>query len=497
MSRVITFKGITGVQASRLAEWTGRLLLLGAVAFWWGAIVVPQLFSLSFPLLLPWSALPPQLNPDAEGSVANTVSAVCLFAVAILALANALRSSRRFSTRRASNRTAIWGWTLLAAMTALVAWEEKTDFRGWLLPALGKAVFGDLWAHTSGIDGTTLLSPLILAFVVAMSLFIRKGLSSRAVRVLLIMGLTAWLLSIVYDKGGLRLATSEWYILSVLLEETLEFSGTLLIGLGAGIALGGGAVSRPQSGTFRRRQSFLSQVGAVTAVVVLGGSLMLVAVSSYREPLLDTRGSAVFNVNLYDHPVEDHSLIQELGAFSTPLARLRLRVANADPHGRSGVMLWRVMEAGQYSSGRILREGRVKVAAEDEPRWEIIDFPPLAEALDLSKGRPIALQLVAEVEPESYLRIGGTKTQDFEHLQFLINSEETWPNQKLELVAYGPSNVTRGQLQAIWRHFEWSWSVLAGAALIGLSIITFVPALLVTAALPRRGLPKRSRDNQP
>ena len=44
---------MTGSTVRRLAEWTGRVLLLGAVAFWWGLIVVPRLVSLAFPELLP------------------------------------------------------------------------------------------------------------------------------------------------------------------------------------------------------------------------------------------------------------------------------------------------------------------------------------------------------------------------------------------------------------------------------------------------------------
>ena len=130
------------------------------------------------------------------------------------------------------------------------------------------------------------------------------------------------------------------------------------------------------------------------------------------------------------------------------------------------------------------------VAAGDDPRWENIDFPPLVEA----EGRPLAVQLVAEVGQGSHLRIGGTKTDsstnsELEHLRFWVNGTKTWPDQKLELVAYGPSDLTLSKLQGIWRTFRWSWVVLAGAAVAGLWIITFTPALLVTAALPRRGSP--------
>ena len=50
-----------------LAEWTGRVLLLGAVAFWWGAIVIPRLVDLAFPGFLPSGVTPLHLNPDREG----------------------------------------------------------------------------------------------------------------------------------------------------------------------------------------------------------------------------------------------------------------------------------------------------------------------------------------------------------------------------------------------------------------------------------------------
>lgn len=501
---------MTGSLIRRLAEWTGRSLLLGVVAFWWGAVVAPQLISISFPSLLPWSALPPQLNPDDERSIANAVSAASLLIVALLALGSAV-----VSRRRRARPITVGGWVLLAGMAALLAWEEKADFRGWLVPAVGRRLFGDLWPYTSGIDGTFLLSPLIVAFVAAMGLLIGKGLSAWTVRALLILGLTAWLLSIVYDEGGFRIAFLEWYSLAVLLEETLEFSGTLLIGLGAGIALGRGAVSRRLSSTFRRRRPFLPLVGSMAAVAVLGGFVVFVAASTFREPLVDTRGHVVFNVSLYDSPGEEHSLVQELGMLAAPVARLRLRVTNSDPEGRSGVMLWRVMsldKVGMTGHGefivnpsndepRILREGRLEVAAGDRPRWENIDFPPLVEAVnpehfgklstglvERAKDRSLAVQLLAEVEPGAELRIGATKTNRLNHLQFWVNGMKTWPDQKLELTAYGPSDLTLSKVQGLWRTFRWSWIVLTGAAVFGLWLITHIPALLVTAALPRRRL---------
>ena len=48
---------MTGPQVRRLAYQAGRLLLLGAVVFWWGGVVLPRLISFSFPELLPSSAI--------------------------------------------------------------------------------------------------------------------------------------------------------------------------------------------------------------------------------------------------------------------------------------------------------------------------------------------------------------------------------------------------------------------------------------------------------
>ena len=282
--------------------------------------------------------------------------------------------------------------------------------------------------------------------------------------------------------------------MSVLLEETLEFSGALLIGLGTGVALrrssgqahGGQAQGEERgaaAGVFSRRRLMRLAVGSVAVAAVLGGFVVFVAASNYREPLVDTRGHVVLNLRIYDNFVEEHSLVQELDVPAAPVARLRLRVTNSDPQGRSGVMLWRVMEAGEGGSGSILREGRMVVAAGADPRWEYIDFPPLVGV----EGRPLAVQLVAEVERGAHLRIGGTKTNRLEHLQFWVNGTKTWPDRKLELVAYGPSDLTLSKLQGIWRTFRWTWVVLAGAAVAGLWIITFIPALLVTAALRRGG----------
>ena len=93
-----------------------------------------------------------------------------------------------------------------------------------------------------------LASPLIVAFVLAMGIFIGKGLpstrSGRQVRGLLVLGLTAWVLAIVYEVSG-EFAFGDYRAKSRLLEETLEFGGSLVIGLGAAIALRAPAIPRP------------------------------------------------------------------------------------------------------------------------------------------------------------------------------------------------------------------------------------------------------------
>ena len=81
--------------ALRMAEWTGRLLLVGAVVFWWGGHVGPKLFSLAFPAPLAPDALPPQLNPEQDGGLANMVSAVALVIASLLALGNSIVCLRK------------------------------------------------------------------------------------------------------------------------------------------------------------------------------------------------------------------------------------------------------------------------------------------------------------------------------------------------------------------------------------------------------------------
>ena len=126
---------------------------------------------------------------------------------------------------------------MLAVTLASVAREEMFDFQGGFAPAAWRWLFALPWSQTSGRNGALLLLiPLIVAFVLASVVFLRKGLRNREVRAPFVLGLIAWLLAPIYDEGGYRIAVQGWYPLSVLLEETLEFSGALLIGLGTGVA---------------------------------------------------------------------------------------------------------------------------------------------------------------------------------------------------------------------------------------------------------------------
>ena len=113
--------------------------------------------------------------------------------------------------------------------------------------------------------------------------------------------------------------------------------------------------------------------------------------------------------------------------------------------------------------------------------------PPLAEA----QGRSLAVQLAAEVEQEAHLRIGATQTDRYPDGRLWINGALAWPDQDLEFVAYSASELTRSKLQAIWHTFssDWRWPVLLADFAITLTLILLIPALLVIAALPGRGLP--------
>ena len=363
-----------------LAERTGRVLLLGAVAFWWGLIVVPRLVSLALPDLLPPDAIPESLDPDLEGSVANAVSAIALLIAALLAFA---------MVRQAHHARSYWittgGWAVLAVTAAFLAYEEVSGFHDIHAEgtrALGETVFG------AGFHGTlwpVLASPLILAFVLAMAVFVHKGLCDREVRAPLVFGIAAWLLALVHEASFLFVFEGNVAGLEQLLEETLEFGGTLLIGLSAAIALRG---PLPLSGMVGGRGRFPLSVWwmasiAITACVV---ALGIIVPSLNRAPFADAR-TLTTEGNFYTRLIDEHSLVQELGALPAPPARVDLRVANRDPQGRPGTMIWRMLEAGEGGSGRVLREGRMEVAARDYPEAGRVSIS--LHLYDSIEGQPV------------------------------------------------------------------------------------------------------------
>ena len=169
-NRLGSSRGIAADRGWRPAEWTGRALILGAVAFWWGLIVVPRLVSLAFPELLSFDAIPRHLDPDKERTVANAVSAASLLIVALLAFA---------MVRQAHHARSYWittgGWAVLAVTAAYLAWEEFSEFH-----VSGTRDLGDVMLGSSNLPWLwpVVLSPLIVAFVLAMAVFVRKGLPS-------------------------------------------------------------------------------------------------------------------------------------------------------------------------------------------------------------------------------------------------------------------------------------------------------------------------------
>ena len=93
---------------------------------------------------------------------------------------------------------------------------------------------------------------------------------------------------------------------------------------------------------------------------------------------------------------------------------------------------------------------------------------------------------------EAHLLIGATKTNRFPDGRLWVNGELAWPDQNIEFVAYGAPELTRSKLWAMWHVFisHWRWPVMIGEAAVGSTVVIFIPALLVTAALPRRNAHK-------
>ena len=452
-----------GRQASRLAERAGELLLLGAVVFWWGGYVIPQLLALGFPAVISSEALPLHLNPEYEETFANIVSAMALSTLAILALVNAV-----VAHRKSAGRIAIGGWTATALTAASVAFEEVSDFHITGLTALERSVFGPELVDALGTSiWVLLLSPLIIVFVFAFGGFVFKGLPAQ-IRAPFILGIVAWLLATVHEVSYSLFFLDKADTLAIVTEETLEFSGTLLIGLGAVVALRSRVWPRLTSSPFRGQRSFLPAAGAMTVVAILGS---LSVAFLFRVPVVDARADHIdtFELTLRDK----EAVIQEFRMPAYPLA--------SQPPAK-GIVAVRVTEAG---SEAIVAEGFVEVPVENRPVWRDIKlFPQLAKP----EGAKVAVWVAADIGRDAELKLGATQTDRYEYGRLWVNGALTWPDQDLEFVAYGAPEPTRSKFRAIWDLLmsDWRWPVLAMDLIVAITLVALIPTLLVTAALTLR-----------
>ena len=437
------------------------------MAFWWGGYVVPHLFSAAFPALLPpWNATLGRLDANSEGTIANMISAATLAGVTLLSLVTLL-----VERRRSAGWIAVGGWGTLAVTTAALTFAELIASK-----RVGP-ISVDAYADRLGLPWPVLVSPLVVAFVLAMWLFARKGLVTGAARAPLILGVACWVFALAHDALDALLFAGRASAIAFVLEETLEFSGTLLIGLSAAIALRDGCPrSHPLFGGRWRR----TLVGSIAAVIVPGG---LAFVFLFRAPLVEalapyTRAGA-FGVSLQ----LKEALVQEVRMPATPVQSIRLLLANCEPGGGSGTIAVRVTDLG--TSNRVLSEGSVEVPVGDCPRWRDIELLP---PLTATEGQLLAVQVVADIKPGAELRVGATKGDRYTDGRLWINGALAWPDQNLEFVAYGPAAPTRSKFQGLWAVFtsDWRWPVLMVDLAIASTLIIFIPILLIAAALPRR-----------
>ena len=450
-----------------------RLLLLGAVAFWWGGYVTTHLFSAAFPALLPPSnAVLGGLNASREGTIANAVSAATLASVTLLLIAAAVGSRRR-----SAGWIAVGGWAALAVTTAALAFEELAEFK----KGGPFSVVDHAWSL--GVTWPVLVSPLVIAFLLAMYIFIRKGLDGASCSAPLILGIGCWVFALFHEvvDPWLFYGRARW--IGYVLEETLEYSGTLLIGFSAAIALGGGC---PRAHPVFGGRWRWPLVGSVAAVVMLGG---IAFVFLFRAPLVEalapnTRAGA-FGVSLQ----HQEALVQELRMPATPVQSIRLLPMNCGTESGPGTVAVRVTDPGM--SNRIRSEGSVEIPVGDCPRWRDIEMlPPITAA----EGELLDVQVVADIEPGAELRIGATKGDRYADGRLWINGELAWQDQNLEFVAYGSAAPTRSKFQGVWDVLisDWRWPALLADLAIALTLIAFVPALLVASAEPLRTIfPRR------
>ena len=338
---------------------------------------------------------------------------------------------------------------------------------------IGRTILGDEVVRSMGaFVWLALVSPLIAAFVVAMAVFVRKGLRDPTIRVLVVLGLFAWLLAAAHEASNPLLFRSRSGRLEGLLEETLEFAGALLFGLAAALVL---FQDQSKLRTLSRRWRQLAS-GSIALVIVIGG---LVAIFLFQVPLVEGRSHAndtLFWVSLQDQ----QSVAQEFRMPETPISGVSLRLANRDPFRQVGAATVRIMDS---TEGRPLREARIEVAPRDIPDWIGIRFAPLLAAGE----RPLFVQVVAHIQPGASLRIGAMKPDRYPDGRLWINGQPTWADQDLEFVISSHATPSRTKLRAIWRMLtsDWRWPALGAMAAVSLTLVVLAPAILVATALSR------------
>ena len=393
------------------------------------------------------------------------MSAATLAGVALLALAAAY-----VNQRRSANWFAVGGWAAIASTTAVLTVEELAEFKRWgPISVVGHA-------ERLGLPWPVLVSPLVAAFVLFIWVFVFKELARHPARTPLTLGIACWVFALVHETIDPWLFAGRARALAYVLEETLEFSGTLLIGLSAALVVQGG---RPPPYRLFGDQSRTSIVGSVAAVVLLSG---LAVVFLFRPPLVEglapyTRAEA-FGVSLQRH----EALVQEFRMPATPVHSVRLRLANCDPGGPSGTVAVRFTTLD--APDRLLSRGSIQVPAGDCPRWRDIELLP---PLTVAESTKLALQVAADIESGSKLRIGATKGDRYPDGRLWINGALAWPDQNLEFVAYGAPQPTRAKLAAIvsLATSDWRWLLLAADVFVALTLITVIPVRLTDAAWPR------------
>ena len=204
-------------------------------------------------------------------------------------------------------------------------------------------------------------------------------------------------------------------------------------------------------------------------------------VFTFRVLLIDAR--AVTYLDTFELRLRaQEAVVQEVRMPAYPIGRLDFRLGQRDPNRDWGVASVRITSLERPE--RLLAEYQVEVPTGESARWRSLDLiPPLVEP----EGQRLALQLFAEIAPDAELRVGVTTTNRYGEGKLWVNGAPGEPVHDLEFVAYGAPEPTRSKLQAVWHttSSDWRWPVLLTSVAAGLTLITFIPVVLVTAACRR------------